>query len=72
MKKDDCHSCFATHLIEDLLEVRGSHAVSQVSVAGMAEEELPLCSHGSGYVLLPVNVLLASVHHTDVTWTRQM
>lgn len=59
------------HLIEDFLQVRGAHAVSQVSVGGMGEEELPLGAHSSIDVLLPVNVLLAPVHHTDVTWTQK-
>lgn len=35
----------------------------------MGEEELPLGTHGSVDVLLAIDVLLAPVHHTDVTWT---
>lgn len=61
--------CF-THLVEDFLEVGRAHAVGQVSVRRVREEELPLGSHGGGNVFLAVNVLLAPIHHADVTWTQ--
>lgn len=59
------------HLIEDFLEVGSSHAVSQVSVCRVGEKELPLGSHCSINVLLSIYVLLASIHHTNVTWTSR-
>ena len=60
---------FFSHLIEDFLEVGGAHTVGQVSVRRMGEEELSLSSHGSVDVLPAIDVLLAPVHHADVTWT---
>jgi len=60
---------FYTHLIEDFLEVGRAHAVSQMSIRRVGEEELPLSAHSSINVLLSIYVLLASVHHTNVTWT---
>lgn len=60
-----------SHLIEDFLQVGGTHTVRQVSIGRMGEEELPLRSHGSGDVLLSIDVLLAPVNHTDVTWKQE-
>lgn len=60
-----------THLIEDFLEVGSAHTVGQVSVCRMGEKELPLSSHSCIDVLPAIYVLLAPVHHTDVTWTQQ-
>lgn len=59
-----------THLVEDFLQVGGTHTVSQVSVGGMWEKELSLSSHSSSDVFLSIDVLLAPVHHTDVTWKQ--
>ena len=59
-----------TDLVEGLLEVRGAHAVGQMPVPGMGHEELALSRHGGVNVLLPIDVLLASVHHPDVPWTQ--
>lgn len=59
-----------THLIEDFLQVGGTHTVSQVSVGRMWEKELSLSSHSSSDVFLSIDVLLAPVHHTDVTWKQ--
>lgn len=55
------------HLVEDFLQVRGAHAVSQVSVGGVGQEELPLGLQCCGDVLLPVDVLLAAIDHANVT-----
>lgn len=55
------------YLVEDLLQVWGPHPVSEVPVSRVREKELPLCQHGRLDVLLPVDVLLASVHHPHVT-----
>lgn len=59
------------YLIENLLQVGGTHAISQVSVGRVGEEELPLCRHGSGDVLLPINVLLTPVHHPNVSCSER-
>lgn len=42
-----------------------------MSVGWVSEEELPLSSHSHLDVLLPINVLLTPVHHTNVTWDRE-
>lgn len=55
------------YLIEDFLQVWGSHAVRQVSVGRMREEELPLRCQSRFDVLLPFNVFLTAVHHPDIT-----
>lgn len=54
-------------LIESFLQVWSSHTLCQVSVCRMGQEELSLCSQSSLDVLLSINVLLAAVHHPDVT-----
>lgn len=43
-----------------------------MSVAGVGQEELPLCGHGSANVLLPINVFLTAVHHTNVACTQKV
>lgn len=59
-----------THLIEDFLEVGSAHAVCQVSIRRVREKELPLSSYSSINVFLPIYVLLAPIHHTNVTWMQ--
>lgn len=59
--------CVCVHLVEDFLQVRGAHAVGQVSVGGVGQEELPLSLQRCSDVLLPVDVLLAAVDHANVT-----
>ena len=54
-------------LVEGPLEVGGAHAVGEVTVGTVAEEELPLVGHGGLDVLPTINVLLATVHNTNVT-----
>lgn len=60
------------HLIKNFLEVGRAHAFSQVSVSRVGEEELPLSSNSSINILLSIDVLLASVNHTDVTWMQNI
>lgn len=59
-----------TYLVEDLLQMGSSHAVSQVSVSRVGKEELALSSQGCSDVLLPINVLLAPVHNSNVAYKR--
>ena len=54
-------------LVEGPLEVRSTHAVGEVAIGAVAEEELSLVGHGSFDVLPTIDVLLAAVHHTNVT-----
>lgn len=58
---------FRCYLVEGFLQVRCTHAVSQVSVGRMRQEELPLCTQSRLNVLLSFDVLLAAVHHPDIT-----
>lgn len=55
-----------THLVEDLLQVRGAHAVGHVPVGGVGEEELALGRQRRPDVLLAIDVLLAPVDDADV------
>ena len=56
----------AVDLVEGFLQVRRSHALGQVPVSRVRQEELPLGSQRRTDVLLPVDVLLTAVHHPDV------
>lgn len=56
----------APYLVEDLLQVGCAHAVSQVAVGWVGEEEFALGSQGGRDVFLAVYVLLAPVHHANV------
>lgn len=58
------------YLVEDLLQVGRAHAVSQVAVGRMGEEELAFSGQGRRDVLLAINVLLAPVHHPNVACGR--
>lgn len=62
--------CFRCYLVEGFLQMRCTHAVSQVSVCRMRQEELPLCSQSRFNVLPSFNILLTAVHHPDITWDR--
>lgn len=55
-----------SHLVEDFLQVGGAHAVSQVSVGRVRQEELPLSLQCCTDVFLPINVLLTAIHHPNV------
>lgn len=44
-----------------------AHALGQVSVRRMGQEELSLCSHSSTNVFFPIDVFLTSVHNANVT-----
>ena len=68
---DTCPQASHTDLVEGLLEVRGAHAFGQMPVPGMGHEELPFGRHGRVDVLLPIDVLLTSVHHPNVPWTQR-
>lgn len=48
-----------------------AHTLCYMSVGRVGEEELPLCGQSSTNVLLPINVFLAAVHHTNVACTQQ-
>lgn len=72
MQQNDAHMCVhpircMSHLIECLLQVGSAHALCNVSVCRMGQEELPLSSQSSANVFLPINVLLTAIHHADVT-----
>lgn len=58
-------------LIQGLLQMRCPHALRHVSVGRVGEKELPLCSQSSADVLSPINVFLATIHHTNVACTTQ-
>lgn len=62
--EDESGCCY---LVEDFLQVGGSHAVGQVSVRWVRQEELPLSLQRRSDVFLPVDVLLTAIHHPDVT-----
>lgn len=57
-----------THLVEDLLQVGGAHAVGHVPVGGVGQEEFALGRQRRPDVLLAIDVLLAPVDHPDVAW----
>lgn len=57
-----------SYLIEDFLQVRGPHAISQVAIGRVAEEELPLSCHGSSNVLFSINIFLTPVHNSNVAY----
>lgn len=48
-----------------------SHTLRHVSVRRVGQEELPLGRQSRTNVLLPVDVFLAAVHHTNVACTQQ-
>ena len=54
-------------LVEGTLEVGGAHSVGEVTVRTVAEKELSLVGHGGLDVLPTIDVLLATVHNTNVT-----
>ena len=54
-------------LVEGPLEIGGAHSVGEVTVCTVAEKELSLVGHGSLDVLPTIDVLLATVHNTNVT-----
>lgn len=56
-----------TDLVENLLQVGGSHALGKVSVGRVGQEELPLGLQRRRDVLPAVNVFLTAVDHADVT-----
>ena len=43
-----------------------AHTLGYMPVPRVGQEELPLCSQSSANVLLPIDVFLTAVHHTDV------
>ena len=53
-------------LIKGPLEVGCAHPVGKVTIGIVTQKELSLIGHGSLDVLTSVNVLLATVHHTNV------
>lgn len=55
------------YLVEGFLKVRRAHAIGQVSVRRVRQEELPLGLQRRIDVLLSINVFLTAIHHTDVT-----
>ena len=60
------HPGLSPYLVEDLLQVGCAHAVSQVAVGRVGEEELAFSSQGSCDIFLTIDVLLASVHDSNV------
>ena len=60
-----------TCLVQGPLQVRGAHALGYVAVGRVRQEELPLGGESHADVLPSVNVLLTTVHHPDVTWSRR-
>ena len=60
------HPGLSPYLVEDLLQVGRAHAVSQVAVGRVGEEELAFSSQGSCDIFLTIDVLLASVHDSNV------
>ena len=54
------------YLIKDFLEVRCSHAVSQVAVGTVAEKELSLGCHRSFDVFPTLYILLTTIYHTNI------
>lgn len=71
LMKSGLHSslkpCECAHLVEDLLQKGGAHAVGQVSIGRVRQEELSLSLQSRRDVFPPINVLLTAVHHPDVT-----
>ena len=53
-------------LVEDFLEKGGTKTVGHVTIGTVTEEELAFGCHCCFDVLPTINVLLASVHNTNV------
>lgn len=65
------HSCLHKelrfYLVQNFLKIRRSHPICHVPVCWVGKKEFPFCQKSCLYVLLPINVLLASVHNTNIT-----
>lgn len=54
-------------LVEGFLQVRCAHALCDVPVSRVRQEELPLSGQRGADVFLSIDVLLTAVHHADVS-----